>query len=212
MSSPVLIEQLDCAIDVLLTDPDVAITNVDPAVAELLAVAAELRTLPRPDFRSQLKTNLIQGTLVAAKPREAHASAVSSASRQLVRIQRKADEDILPTLFGRGYGTYAVRRSNFALSLAAHAVALALIVATSVWMMRHPVAKGVQLLRETIPLVSEYVPLTKTSQPAQGGGGGGDRDKMLASQGHLPKAALEQVTPPEVVVRNVDPKLPVEPT
>ena len=51
MSSPVLIEQLDCAIDVLLTDPDVAIPNVDPMVAELLGVAAELRTLPRPDFR-----------------------------------------------------------------------------------------------------------------------------------------------------------------
>ena len=45
-----------------------------------------------------------------------------------------------------------------------------------------------------------------------GGGGGGDRDKLQASQGRLPRQAMEQFTPPVVVVRNEHPKLPMEPT
>jgi len=214
MSSPVLIEQLDCAIDVLLTDPDVAIPNVDPMVAELLGVAAELRMLPRPDFRSQLKSNLMQMPLAASAARRPELQVLNAVagSSHLVRSRREAPEDILPTLFGRGYGTYAVRRSNFALSLVAHAVALALILTSSVWMMRHPEVIKARLEQQVLPLVSDYIPFTKAAPSIHGGGGGGDRDKLQASQGHLPKPALEQITPPEVVVRNVHPKLEAEPT
>jgi len=60
MSSPVLIEQIDSAIDVLLSDPDVAIPNMDSETVELLGVASELQTLPHPDFRSQLKFELME--------------------------------------------------------------------------------------------------------------------------------------------------------
>ena len=45
MSSPVLVEQLDCAIQVLLDDPDAAISNVDSSVAELLSVANQTDVL-----------------------------------------------------------------------------------------------------------------------------------------------------------------------
>ena len=45
-----------------------------------------------------------------------------------------------------------------------------------------------------------------------GGGGGGDRDKLQAPKGKLPKLAMEQITPPAIVVRNEHPKLAVEPT
>jgi protein TonB len=45
-----------------------------------------------------------------------------------------------------------------------------------------------------------------------GGGGGGDRDVLQASKGKLPKFAMEQITPPMVVVRNDHPKLTAEPT
>jgi periplasmic protein TonB len=45
-----------------------------------------------------------------------------------------------------------------------------------------------------------------------GGGGGGDRDKLQAVKGKLPKLAMEQFTPPAVVVRNEHPKLAIEPT
>ena len=49
-------------------------------------------------------------------------------------------------------------------------------------------------------------------QTSGGGGGGGDRDKLQAPKGKLPKAAMEQITPPAMVIRNDNPKLPVEPT
>ena len=45
-----------------------------------------------------------------------------------------------------------------------------------------------------------------------GGGGGGDRDKLQAPKGKLPKLAMEQITPPAMVIRNDHPKLAVEPT
>ena len=54
------------------------------------------------------------------------------------------------------------------------------------------------------------LPVSKTQ--AGGGGGGGDRDKLQATKGKLPKAAMEQFTPPVVVVRNEHPKLVAEPT
>jgi len=41
---------------------------------------------------------------------------------------------------------------------------------------------------------------------------GGDRDKLQASKGALPKLSSEQITPPMVVVRNENPKLAVEST
>jgi len=45
-----------------------------------------------------------------------------------------------------------------------------------------------------------------------GGGGGGDRDPLPAPKGRLPKLALQQITPPAIVLRNSKPKLAVEPT
>src|SRR6185312_17434014 len=77
--------------------------------------------------------------------------------------------------------------------------------------------KVVDEKHETVTLVapdiSEYMPMTPKPQPAlQGGGGGGDKDKVIAPKGHIPKPAMEQVTPPAIVVRNDHPKLAVEPT
>jgi periplasmic protein TonB len=68
---------------------------------------------------------------------------------------------------------------------------------------------------ETVMLIapSEDIP---TLQPAKtqvgGGGGGGDRDVFKAPKGRLPKLAMEQITPPQIVVRNDHPKLTAEPT
>jgi protein TonB len=49
-------------------------------------------------------------------------------------------------------------------------------------------------------------------QPERGGGGGGDGSPIPASFGKAPRFALEQLAPPEAVVRAVDPKLEVDPT
>ncbi|HVH88462.1 MAG TPA: energy transducer TonB [Terriglobales bacterium] len=209
MSSPVLIEQLDCAIGVLLSDPDAAIPNVDSTVAELLGVAAELRTLPRPDFRSGLKFELTQpgdaSSLSAAGPYVFHASA-----RPLTKQDRFGTAQVLPTLFGQGYGTYAVRRSNFALSLAAHGVALALILTSGFWVAQH---RNSQELKVISLDTNEYLPAAPRPVAAShGGGGGGDRDKTMTAEGRLPKLATRQITPSEVVIRNDHPKLTAEST
>src|SRR5436305_5986667 len=60
--------------------------------------------------------------------------------------------------------------------------------------------------------VSEYLALDNAANSAGGGGGGGHHDKMMASQGHLPDRALDQLTPPEVVIRNEHPKMTAEAT
>jgi periplasmic protein TonB len=54
------------------------------------------------------------------------------------------------------------------------------------------------------------LPSSKTQ--VGGGGGGGDRDVLQASKGKLPKFAMQQITPPTVIIRNDHPKLAVEPT
>jgi len=71
--------------------------------------------------------------------------------------------------------------------------------------------------QETVTLVapdiSEYMPMSsKKNDTIGGGGGGGDRDKLQAPKGRLPKFAMEQFTPPAMVIRNPNPKLPMEPT
>jgi TonB family protein len=61
--------------------------------------------------------------------------------------------------------------------------------------------------------ISDYVPLSnKKNDTIGGGGGGGDRDKLVAPKGKLPKLAMEQFTPPAVIIRNENPKLAMEPT
>jgi TonB family protein len=47
---------------------------------------------------------------------------------------------------------------------------------------------------------------------ASGGGGGGEHDRLTAPKGRLPKPAMQQITPPQIVVHNEQPKLAVEPT
>ena len=63
------------------------------------------------------------------------------------------------------------------------------------------------------PDISQYMPLSSIKNDTiGGGGGGGDRDKLPAPKGKLPKFAMEQFTPPAMVIRNDHPKLPMEPT
>jgi TonB family protein len=206
MSNPVLIEQLDSAIDILLTTEDVEIPNVDSRVAVLLGIAGELRTLPRPDFRSRLRFELMERAASGSVQPELGVPSV--AARQRTKRRFCEPEQLLPTLLGQGYETYPVRRSNFAISLAAHALALVLIVMSGLLVAQHRavIAQSVIAVETT---VTDYLPFTK-SPSSLGGGGGGDRDKVAAPSGRLPKLAMEQITPAEVVVRNDHPMLTAE--
>ena len=69
--------------------------------------------------------------------------------------------------------------------------------------------------QESVVLVapSDDLPTLKPDKnQVGGGGGGGDRDKLQSPKGKLPKLAMEQITPPAMVVRNDHPKLTAEPT
>jgi PhnB protein len=58
MSEVVLTEQLDQAIEAMFRTPETPLVGTDPQVAELLGIAAELRALPRADFKARLRNEL----------------------------------------------------------------------------------------------------------------------------------------------------------
>ena len=174
MSSPAMTERLDAGIDVLLADGDAAISNVDVSVAELLGIAAELRTLPRGDFLSQLKVSLMESVRETSTSGESEvmASAIIGGGTNTQRPSGSSKEQILPSLFGQGTGTYAVRRSNFAFSVLAHAVALILIISSGFWIQQHH-GYSVQTIQLVEAPVSDYLALDNATKPSGGGGGGG---------------------------------------
>src|ERR1700690_1437267 len=66
---------------------------------------------------------------------------------------------------------------------------------------------------EIVTFTPSDIPIMKPSKTVSGGGGGGgDRDKFNAPKGHIAKQSMQQITPPAIVVRNMHPKLAVEPT
>jgi periplasmic protein TonB len=112
------------------------------------------------------------------------------------------------------WGLYDYHRPGAAGSLVLHIIAVAGLIAISVIGARIvQQAKKDEVTTLVAPDVSQYMPLSnKKNDTIGGGGGGGDRDKLQAPKGKLPKFAMEQITPPAVVIRNDNPKLPVEPT
>lgn len=190
MTSPNIVDQLDQAIDRIMVNPDGAVENLDPSLNELLSLAVELRTLPRAEFEAQLKADLQKAVAARAETESA---------------------PVLPTLFGTGYGAFAVHRANFVASFLLHAAAMALILTSGLWMVQHRDQVRQQVTVALLTDPSPYI-LPPAPDEAGGGGGGGDRDKMPTPKGALPKQSMQQVTPPSVVIRNENPKLPVEAT
>lgn len=109
------------------------------------------------------------------------------------------------------WGFYNYRKNGVMGSLAVHGAAL-LLIAGGIILARRMVQEVTK--HETITLIapSDMIPLPPSKTAAGGGGGGGDRDKFQAPKGALPKFAMEQITPPQIVVRNQNPKLAVTPT
>lgn len=211
MSSAPVIDQLDEGIEALLARTDSELPGSDPIVAELLALAAELRTLPDPEFKALLKADLVEQ---AAMGYAVHAR-VNSRTVEAIRPGRGAGRqatplEILPTLFGSGHGLYPVHRSSFMASLVAHAAAVALFVTSGIWAAQGFHEKP-RVSSVVVTDISPY-PLPPALNRAGGGGGGGDSDTLQASKGNPPRFAREQITPPAIVVRSERPKLPAEAT
>lgn len=111
------------------------------------------------------------------------------------------------------WGQYNNYRSNGLVGSAViHIVLLALILGGA--MFGHKVVQKVEQ-RETVTLIApspDSYALPVAKKVVSGGGGGGDHDRIQAPKGRLPKPALAQITPPQIVLRNEHPKLAVEPT
>lgn len=112
------------------------------------------------------------------------------------------------------WGAYNYKKKGAWGSIIVHGMAIAALIGVSV-----AGAKVVKQVQEqqtvsiVAPDISEYMPISqKKNDQIGGGGGGGDRDKLQAPKGKLPRFAMEQFTPPAMVVRNDNPKLPMEPT
>ena len=111
------------------------------------------------------------------------------------------------------WGQFNNYRSNgLAGSAIVHVVLLALLLASASF--GHQAVEKVQQ-HETVTLIApspDSYALPVAKKIASGGGGGGDHDKLPAIKGRLPKTAMQQITPPQIIVRNERPKLAVEPT
>ena len=115
---------------------------------------------------------------------------------------------VFPGLLNDNIGLYRTRPENFLASLLVHAMALALVLWLATWLTDRPNNHG--------PQVSHAInvgPISFLPQDPGGHGGGGTHDRLPASRGAWPALTLAaQLTPPEAVPLNPDPKLPEPPS
>lgn len=154
-------------------------------------------------FNGESAFSLVRSTL----PRSRSQVGLRATSPQLnpsARISHVPDE-----IWGH-YNNY--RASGVVLSAIVH-VALLGVILSGVFF-GHQIVQAVvprQIVTLIAPSPDSYA-LPTSRKVVSGGGGGGDHDHLQAPKGRLPKIALEQITPPAIVVRNEKPKLAVEPT
>lgn len=200
-------DQLEEAVSTLMAGRPFHPYQWDPQLGPLLATAAELQYLPRPEFRARLRADLLQRTSHA--PFDTTLNVRPATQPPVVSKPRTSRESVVPPLFSTGSVAFPMRGSHLAISFALHVAALALVVASGWWMVENRAA-----LRSTVAglLPTDVYLLPPERRESHGGGGGGDRDRMNASHGSAPRFSSEQLSPPAVVVRNEDPKLPADPT
>jgi periplasmic protein TonB len=109
------------------------------------------------------------------------------------------------------WGFYNYKKNGALGSTVAHVVVIALIIGGTI------LGRRIVTKVEAKPSVTQLIDpgdyaLKPAKTQAGGGGGGGDRDVLQASKGRLPKFSMQQITPPAAVIRNLNPKLAVEPT
>ena len=159
----------------------------------------ELNLLPRTNMDESLWSSLISNIRAALFPEKLPPLHLTS---RPVRVREI-------------WGDYNYKKQSAGVSVVVHIAMVAGLIAISIMGAR--AVKQVEKPRETVILIAPDLtpplPMTKKADTTVGGGGGGgDRDKLQAPKGKLPKLAMQQITPPAIVIRNDHPKLPVEPT
>jgi protein TonB len=100
-----------------------------------------------------------------------------------------------------------------AIAVGLHGAVILLLLIPLIWDITVPTqAKNKQV--DTIPLdISPYVSkLPAGADKAGGGGGGGDRSQLPPTKGRAPKFKWTQFTPPEATLKNLNPKLAMDPS
>jgi protein TonB len=110
------------------------------------------------------------------------------------------------------WGFYSNKKNGALGSTIAHVLLLVVIIGGT--MLANRLVKHITHAANITTLIApgDIPPLPPAKTKVGGGGGGGDRDKLQASKGKLPKLSMQQIVPPMVVVRNLNPKLTAEPT
>jgi len=119
------------------------------------------------------------------------------------RIARPPDQ-----IWGK-YNNY--RTNGLTISVIVHLAVIGLLL--SGIFVSHQITQ--RAIHETVTLIApspDSYALPVAKKVISGGGGGGDRDPVPPPKGHPPKVALQQITPPAIVMRNERPKLTAEPT
>ena len=127
-----------------------------------------------------------------------------------MNVRLRDGKELAPEAIWGQYNNY--RSNGLVGSAVIHVVLLGLLLSGA--MFTHQVVQKVEQ-HETVTLIapspdSYAMPVAK--KVVSGGGGGGDHDRIEAPKGRLPKLALQQITPPQIVLHNQHPKLAVEPT
>jgi periplasmic protein TonB len=207
-----IIDQIDESLTALLAGRNVhAAQNAE--LRELLQTAGQLHATPRPEFRARLRDELEQRATEGLPVERRGSPPVGAAEPRNLAEARQRFKDratSMPPLFLTGPSTLPIRSSHLVLSFAFHVAALALIATSGWWMVKNREAVRTKVA-QLIPTNDDYL-LPVAPGALHGGGGGGDRDILPASHGAPPRFAAEQLTPPTVIVRNENPKLPAEPT
>jgi periplasmic protein TonB len=116
---------------------------------------------------------------------------------------------VLQTLLGDSSDPYRARSSNFLAAYLGQTLGIMVVVL----LINYFGHKGV--IPELKHAISDFASISfapMTNEPS-GGGSGGDRSKTAASKGALPPMTMQdQLTPPEAVLNNPDPKLPEPPS
>jgi periplasmic protein TonB len=152
-----------------------------------------------------------------------YAATLSRSSVALHELPRRDYERLAPALSRpKAHNAFAsievwgqynnYRSAGLKRSAMIHAVLLGLIVASG--LVGHQVVQQ-EKPREVVTLIApspDSYTMTPSKKEVSGGGGGGDQDHLPAPKGRLPKLAMQQITPPQIILRNEKPKLAVQPT
>jgi len=123
---------------------------------------------------------------------------------------RRAPQNLAPEAIWGQFNNY--RSNGLVGSAIAHVVILGLLLASALF--GHQVVQKVQQ-HETVTLIApspDTYALPVAKKVVSGGGGGGDHDHLQAPKGRLPQTAMQQITPPQIILHNDHPKLAVAPT